>query len=273
MVTTFPSIYLTKVLFNTLYPQSRKYDECERIRVEIVERGTSKSKVLQEITGYYRHMRSSLHTQFSPDSVYSALKKNTGFWLDPVLEGLDRFVNEWTTLISALQEEPQRLNDHGSVQVLLLGQGTPLPNNSKNAPDFVEKCRQIHMYRLSLYSMIGDNKSLLQQFYIMSMAYIPLIIMDYADFQTKLIDLYFAQYSIEFGLQFQPHLEQPSKYTTILQNYKEFFTAQEKSARSVIQNQSSKQIVYDGMKAFLAEINQYGKDTLHKAFIILVKSV
>lgn len=298
--------FTIKPFFTSLFSQIRNYDDCKRIRAEIVEHGTDQNKVMQEITGFYRFMRSGLQTQYSPTvGLSSALQQRSSRNLDPLLEGLDKFVNDWRTLLSSLQGDRVRSNGQGSIQVQLLGQGTPLqdptnvwrpyqdrsptttaaypsadssvttltpsptaspmPFSSNNPTDFDDKCYELHLNRLDLYLMIQKNEPLLRLSRTNSMVYVPLILMDIIDFQAQLIDLYFEQYSMAFGLQFQPHLSRPRRCTTFFRNYKEIFIAQEKIARSAIQNQPNKEIVHFRMNTFLAALNQYGKDALDKA--------
>lgn len=229
-----------------VYLQVHNYDDCKRIGVEIVERGTDQSKILQEITGFYRYMHSRLNTQYASTSgLSSALQKSTSSHLDPMIKGLDKFINDWTTLLSALP--------------------SAIASNSNNAQEFVHKCQQLHVDRYNLYSMIEGNEPLLRQSHIDSMVYVPLIIMDFIDFQAKLIDLYFTQYSLEFRFQFQPHLSRAYKYTVSFKDYEEFYITKEKTARLAMKNQPNAQIVYDAMKAFLGALNQYGKVALYKA--------
>lgn len=284
----------TKLFYNRLFSQSRHYDDCKRIRLEIVELGTPQSKVLDEITGFYRYMLSSLNTRYSSDQGPPGL-------LDPMLKGLNKFIDDWTTLLLSLQLP----NVQGSSPVHPLGLGTPLQDqsnvwspyaahsstprsayllkrpsvaslnpapayspilvSSNNAQSFVDKCRQLHLDRLNLYSLIRKNDPTLREYLRSRMVYVPLVIMDFIDFQPQLVSLYFDQFSIEFFKQFQSHLDRPFKITKFIRNYRDFFIGRKNIAKSAIQNQPNKQIVYGGMKAFLAEVNQYGKDALDKA--------
>lgn len=221
-------------IINSLLSQIRNYDDCERIRVEIVEHGASPRQVLEERTRFYRYMRASIHFQFS-------FQYNSRLLLDPMLNGLDKFVYDWTMLLSPVRE------------------GTWGP------PSFFEKCDQLQMDRLRLYSITKENEAKLREYLISIMVYVPLVIIDYVDFQAQLISLYFVQYSIEFERQFQPHLKRPWKCSRFFQNYKNVFIAKEKIARLAIRNQPNIQIVYDDMKSFLAALNQYGKKVLDNA--------